>query len=44
MASPEFRFIDLFAGIGGMRRGLESMRGQCVFTCEWDKYQIGRLI
>ena len=33
-----FRFIDLFAGIGGMRRGFESAGGQCVFTSEWDKY------
>lgn len=33
-----FRFIDLFAGIGGLRRGFESIGGQCVFTCEWDKY------
>jgi DNA (cytosine-5)-methyltransferase 1 len=29
-----FRFIDLFAGIGGMRRGFESVGGECVFTCE----------
>lgn len=40
MASPEFRFIDLFAGIGGMRRGLDAMGGQCVFTCEWDKFAL----
>ena len=33
-----FRFIDLFAGIGGMRRGFEGVGGTCVFTCEWDKY------
>lgn len=33
-----FRFIDLFAGIGGMRLGFESAGGQCVFTSEWDKY------
>ena len=33
-----FRFIDLFAGIGGRRRGFESAGGQCVFTSEWDKY------
>jgi DNA (cytosine-5)-methyltransferase 1 len=33
-----FRFIDLFAGIGGLRRGFESIGGQCVFTSEWDKY------
>lgn len=36
---PEaFRFIDLFAGIGGMRKGFESAGGRCVFTSEWDKY------
>ena len=34
----EFRFIDLFAGIGGMRIGFEEIGGQCVFTSEWDKY------
>jgi DNA (cytosine-5)-methyltransferase 1 len=33
-----FRFIDLFAGIGGMRRGFESVGGACVFTSEWDRY------
>jgi DNA (cytosine-5)-methyltransferase 1 len=35
---PIFRFIDLFAGIGGLRLGVESARGKCVFTCEWDNY------
>lgn len=35
---PAFRFIDLFAGIGGMRRGFETIGGECVFTSEWDKY------
>lgn len=35
---PAFRFIDLFAGIGGMRLGFESIGGHCVFTSEWDKY------
>lgn len=33
-----FRFIDLFAGIGGMRRPFESLGGQCVFTSEWNEY------
>ena len=30
------RFIDLFAGIGGMRVGFEALGGTCVFTSEWD--------
>lgn len=34
----DFTFIDLFAGIGGLRRGFESIGGRCVFTSEWDKY------
>ena len=33
-----FRFIDLFAGIGGIRRGFESVGGTCVFTSEWDRF------
>jgi len=33
-----FRFIDLFAGIGGMRLGIESAGGKCVFTSEWNKW------
>lgn len=33
-----FRFIDLFAGIGGLRIGFEGIGGRCVFTSEWDKY------
>lgn len=33
-----FRFIDLFAGIGGLRRGFEPLGGECVFTSEWDRY------
>ena len=36
--SGDFTFIDLFAGIGGLRRGFESIGGRCVFTSEWDKY------
>lgn len=34
---PEFRFIDLFAGIGGLRAGFESIGGKCVFTSEWNE-------
>ena len=36
--SPAFRFIDLFAGIGGLRLGFEAIGGQCVFTSEWDRW------
>ena len=34
----KFKFIDLFAGIGGIRLGFERLGGQCVFSSEWDKY------
>lgn len=34
----KFRFIDLFAGIGGMRIAFEKQGGECVFTSEWDTY------
>jgi len=33
-----FTFIDLFAGIGGMRAGFEQAGGRCVFTSEWNEY------
>lgn len=35
--APEFRFIDLFAGIGGIRKGFDAIGGKCVFTSEWNK-------
>ncbi|MCL2321382.1 MAG: DNA (cytosine-5-)-methyltransferase [Oscillospiraceae bacterium] len=31
-----FRFVDLFAGIGGIRIGFENVGGKCVFSSEWD--------
>ena len=37
-SEPAFRFIDLFAGIGGMRLGFEAIGGRCVFTSEWDRW------
>lgn len=33
----KFRFIDLFAGIGGIRLGFESVGGHCVFSSEFDE-------
>ena len=33
-----FTFIDLFAGIGGIRRGFESVGGKAVFTSEWNPW------
>ncbi len=36
--SAAFRFIDLFAGIGGIRLGFEAQGGRCVLTSEWNKF------
>lgn len=33
-----FRFIDLFAGIGGIRLPFQELGGKCVFTSEWDRF------
>jgi DNA (cytosine-5)-methyltransferase 1 len=38
MTQPAFRFIDLFAGIGGMRLGFEAAGGTCIFTSEWNEF------
>lgn len=37
MALQSFSFIDLFAGLGGIRLGFERAGGECVFSSEWDK-------
>lgn len=34
----KFTFIDLFAGIGGVRLPFDELGGECVFSSEWDKY------
>ncbi|WP_279588074.1 DNA (cytosine-5-)-methyltransferase [Salinibacterium sp. ZJ454] len=36
----DITFIDLFAGIGGIRLGLESAGARCTFTSEWDKFAV----
>lgn len=38
LPESRFRFIDLFAGIGGLRIGFEGIGGRCVFTSEWDRW------
>lgn len=37
VVNPKFKFIDLFAGIGGFRLAMQNLGGKCVFTSEWDK-------
>lgn len=34
----KFKYIDLFAGIGGIRIPFQELGGKCVFTSEWDKF------
>jgi DNA (cytosine-5)-methyltransferase 1 len=38
--NTDFTFIDLFAGIGGIRKGFSDAGGRCVLTCEWDDYAV----
>lgn len=33
----KFKFIDLFAGIGGFRLAMQNLGGKCIFTSEWDR-------
>ncbi len=33
----KFKFIDLFAGIGGFRIAMQNLGGKCIFTSEWDE-------
>lgn len=35
---PKFKFIDLFAGIGGIRLAYQNLGGKCVFSSEWDNF------
>jgi len=35
--NPKFKFIDLFAGIGGFRLAMQNLGGKCVYTSEWDE-------
>lgn len=36
--NPKFKFIDLFAGIGGIRLAFQNNGGKCIFTSEWDSF------
>lgn len=38
MPKQSFTFIDLFAGIGGIRYAFQQLGGKCVFSSEWDKH------
>lgn len=40
LKSYDFDFIDLFAGIGGIRSGFEKAGGRCVFTSEWNPFAV----
>lgn len=35
--NPKFKFIDLFAGIGGFRIAMQKLGGKCIFSSEWDE-------
>lgn len=38
------KFIDLFAGIGGFRRGFELAGHECVGFCEYDKFAVASYV
>ena len=38
MTANKFTFIDLFAGIGGMRLAFDNLGGKCLYSSEWNKY------
>ena len=38
VSESKFRFIDLFAGIGGIRIPFQELGGHCAFSSEWDRY------
>jgi DNA (cytosine-5)-methyltransferase 1 len=38
MVATSFKFIDLFAGIGGIRIPFDKLNGECVFTSEIDEF------
>ncbi len=38
IGGQRFRYVDLFAGIGGIGKPFADIGGQCVLTCEWDEY------
>lgn len=40
VSNVKLTFIDLFAGIGGIRKGFEDEQTKCVFSSEWDKFAV----
>lgn len=38
LANPKFKFVDLFAGVGGFRMAMQRLGGKCIFSSEWEKF------
>ncbi|WP_404368962.1 DNA (cytosine-5-)-methyltransferase [Marinobacter sp.] len=38
--NADFTFIDLFAGIGGIRKAFDAVGGECLFTSEWNSFAV----